>query len=284
MPAVGERKVKNGVTGEWDGTTWRRVDAAASDAPAGPKVGERKTKDGVTGEWDGTTWRRVAAPGADPTSDTQDAPANWMGGVSALAAGGAAALPAARGLAERIATSPMLSRAGAAAEGVMGKLPGLQHLGPLNAGKQAYDVLTGRQSIPGAVGDYARNAILSSPGRAISAVQNVAGRVATGLGAEGVAGMAAPIAVPIAGGLAGVAGTAGFLGALQHDANRHVDIDYTKNTPDTDIAKVLMNMRNSEANRGRTVDERMDDPNDVMFRPDDTEMVRAAVLSQLQGR
>jgi hypothetical protein len=26
MPAIGERKQKNGVTGEWDGSTWRRVD------------------------------------------------------------------------------------------------------------------------------------------------------------------------------------------------------------------------------------------------------------------
>src|SRR5262245_25571420 len=60
MPRIGERKTIGGVTGEWDGATWRRV-AAADDPTSAPKIGERKTKDGVTGEWDGKTWRRVAA-------------------------------------------------------------------------------------------------------------------------------------------------------------------------------------------------------------------------------
>lgn len=237
--------------------------------------------------------RAAATPGAASVpdgwevADAPEAPTNWMGGLSATAAAGAAALPALRGVAERVATSPAL---GGTASALAARLAA-----PLNVGKQLYDVATGKQSAldaakDAALGEGARR--IFRPERMIRAgaqlAQRVAAPIANALGAEGVAGMAAPVAVPVAGGLAGVAGTAGFLGALQHDANRHVDIDYTRNTPDTDIAKVFINMRNSEANRGRSVDERMDDPNDVMFRPDDAmtvtpEMARAAILAKLQG-
>ena len=198
------------------------------------------------------------------------APSNGMGLLSAASAAGAAAIPAGRALAERIATSPLVTRGAALAEKLAGKVPGI---GQLNAGKQLYDVASGQQSIPGAAVDFARNAILSSPGRLIRGGQALAGRAATALGS--------PAALPIAGGLAGLAGTTGFLAALQHDANRRVDIDYSKNTPDTAVAKVFRNMQTSEANRGRTLDERMDDPNDVMFRPDDSETVRLALLDAL---
>lgn len=195
-------------------------------------------------------------------------------GTGALATGGvlgtlAAAVPAARMLAERVATSPMVGTA-------------VQRLAPaaagLNIGKLGYDIATGRNPMS-AAGSALKNELLR---RGAQYAYRSAAPVAQALGAEGVAGMAAPIAVPIAGGLAGLAGTAGFLGALQHDANRRVDIDYSKRTPDTDIAKVFMNMRNSEANRGRSLDERMDDPNDVMFQPDDAEIVRAAVIQGLR--
>jgi hypothetical protein len=96
--------------------------------------------------------------------------------------------------------------------------------------------------------------------------------------------MAAPVAVPLAGGLAGLAGTAGFLGALQHDANRTVEIDYSKDTPDTAVARVFSNMRDSERNRGRSLDERQDDPADVMFQADDTATVRPAAEPGLLSR
>ena len=35
MPQAGERKMKNGITGEWDGSTWRQVDGSAAPSPAG---------------------------------------------------------------------------------------------------------------------------------------------------------------------------------------------------------------------------------------------------------
>lgn len=267
MPAVGERKTKGGVTGEWDGTTWRRVDAApAGEASRALAVGTRKTKDGVTGEWDGQTWRRVEAP-AEPQKSS---------GEGALAAGAglaglAAAVPAARALAERVATSPMINAAVGKAGSALGA--------GVNPLYQAYEVVSGRKGLGKAVKD---GLVTEAGRRALAAIPRAATGVANALGAEGVAGLSAPAGVAAAGGLAGLAGTSAFLGALQHDANRRVDIDYSKRTPDTDIAKVFMNMRNSEANRGKSLEERMDDPNDVMFRPDDAEVVRAAVLQQLR--
>lgn len=240
MPQVGERKTKGGVTGEWDGTTWRRV----SDASAPPAVGTRKTKDGVTGEWDGSTWRRVSdadPPAADPSD-----------GTGALATGGAlatmaAGVPVVKRVAEHVATSPAL-----------GKL--VQRFAPaagaLNLGQSAYDVVSGRKTVGEAGVDAAKGeAIRQLVKRAPAALQRVA---------TPIAGMSAPLA---AGGLAGLAGTAGFLGALQRDANRDVQVDYGKNTPDTWIARLL---------GGRSADERMDDPNDPAFKPDDEATVTAA--------
>lgn len=66
MPQIGEHKTKDGVTGEWTGTTWRRVDVSAPSTASDRRVGERKTRDGIVGEWDGQTWRRVGT--LDPES------------------------------------------------------------------------------------------------------------------------------------------------------------------------------------------------------------------------
>jgi hypothetical protein len=245
MPEPGERKTKGGVTGEWDGTTWRRVAEAPS---AGPEVGARKVKDGITGEWDGTTWRRVAAPEADAEPEK---PTNWMGGVSALAATGAAALPAAKRIAEQVATSPTLGRTA----GLLAK-----RLAPLNIVKQGYDVATGKQGIVGAATDAALG---EGARRLVGPAAKFLQRAATP-----VAGMSVPMA---AGGLAGVAGTAGFLGALQHDANRTVPMDYTKRNLTEDIARVL-------GSSGAT-DAQMDDPTHPAFRADDSATVAAAPRS-----
>jgi hypothetical protein len=267
MPAVGERKTKGGVTGEWDGTTWRQVSAAApaSSEPtsAGPTVGTRKTKNGITGEWDGTTWRQVDATGEpEVTPDKPSGAGAAAAGVGLAALAGA--VPIVRRVAEHVATSPLVGRA----------VSGLtKAAAPLNVGMQAYEVLSGRKSLGSAAVGAAKGEAVR---QGIKLAPRAAGAVASTLGAEGVAGMAAPLAVPLAGGLAGLAGTAGFLGALQHDANRTVEIDYSKHTPDTAVARVFSNMRDSEKNRSRTLAERQDDPNDVMFTPDDTATVQGS--------
>lgn len=201
-------------------------------------------------------------------------------GTETMAAGAglgllAGAVPVARALAERVATSPAIS----ATVGQAARLGGLYSLG-----SAANDVVHGRNPLP---------SLLKNEGtrQGVKLAYRAATPAAEGLGAEGVAGMAAPLAVPLAGGLAGLAGSVAFLGALEHDANRHVDIDYSKDTPDTAIARVFSNMRDSEKNRGRSLAERQDDPNDVMFRPDDSVTVtpdtsglsRAAVIAQLKG-
>jgi hypothetical protein len=179
MPAVGERKTKGGVTGEWDGTTWRRVDAAASDQPAGPKVGDRKTKNGITGEWDGTTWRQVDVTG-EPES-TPDKPS----GAGAMAAGGAlaalsAGVPALRGAAERIATAPSLgSTAGALAARLAA---------PLNVGKQVYDVATGKQSAV----DAGKDALLGEGARRFFRPERIVRAGAQPLGPKGWPGWPLP--------------------------------------------------------------------------------------------
>jgi hypothetical protein len=80
MPKVCDRKTKNGVTGEWDGQTWRQVEAASA---SGPKVGDRKTKNGTTGEWDGHTWREVASEPSD----------NGTSGAGVVAGAAAKAVP-----------------------------------------------------------------------------------------------------------------------------------------------------------------------------------------------
>lgn len=240
-------------------------------------------------------WEVVEETGQSPTTPVagngvpegwtvaEDAPAapsaGGLGALSATAAAGAAAIPAAKWLAEHIATSPTIGRIADTAAGRGGAL-----LGPLAAGAnpvyQGYQVATGQKSLGSAVSgglktEATRQAAMRAPG--------VAARVASALGAEGVGGMAAPVAVPLAGGLAGLAGSTGFLAALQHDANRHVDIDYSKDTPDTAIARVFSNMRDSEANRGKTLDQRQDDPNDVMFQPDESVTVRGGAPAASPG-
>lgn len=186
----------------------------------------------------------------------EDAPTK-SGGEGALAAGAglaglAAAVPATRAIAERVATSPMVSAA-------------MQRFAPvagtLNAGKLGYDLVTGKNPMSSAASALKNELMRRGAQVAYRGAAPVAEALGTGAAAFG------------AGGLAGLAGTAGFLGALQHDANRHVDIDYSKNTPDTWIARVL---------GGRTADERMDDPNDPAFQPDDSATVRAAVIQGLR--
>jgi hypothetical protein len=243
MPEIGERKTKGGVTGEWDGSTWRRVDAAPSSEPA---VGTRKTKNGIVGEWDGTTWRKVAEAEPEPAEPEQS------DGSGALATGGvlatmAAAVPGVKRVAEHVATSPTL-----------GKL--VQKFAPaagaLNLGQSAYDVVSGRKGVGEAGIDAAKGeALRQLVKRAPALLQRAA---------TPIAGMSAPLA---AGGLAGLAGSAGFLGALQHDANRDVPMDYTKRNLTEDIARALMGSGATDA--------QMDDPTHPAFRPDDSETVTA---------
>ncbi len=283
MPEIGERKTKGSITGEWDGTTWRRVDAAPS-APVA--VGTRKTKNGVVGEWDGTTWRKVAEAEPDAEPEPSD-------GSGALATGGAlaalaAAIPAARGVAGTLANLTtqvaepakaaigFTPRAASAAEPVMRTVasPLLKQVGavagrvagPLNYAKQAYDVATGKQSVAGAgwdlaAGETARR--LFRPERVIPKTAQVLQRVATPA-AEALGGAGA---LTTAGGLAGVGGLTAFLGALQHDANRDVPMDYTKRNLTEDIARVL-------GGTGAT-DAQMDDPSHPAFRADDSATVTA---------
>jgi hypothetical protein len=79
-----------------------------------------------------------------------------------------------------------------------------------------------------------------------------------------IAGMSAPF---VAGGLAGLAVPAAALGAIQHDANRDVPMDYTKRNLTEDIARAL-------GSAGAT-DAQMDDPTHPAFRPDDSATVSA---------
>lgn len=190
-----------------------------------------------------------------------DATPEKSDGSGALATGGvlaglAGAVPLIQRGAEHLATSPALGSL------VKRFAPAA---GALNVGSSAWDVISGRKSVGQAVKDGAIG----------EGVRQVAKRAPALLqrAAAPVAGMSVPL---VAGGLAGVAGTTAFLGALQHDANRHVDIDYSKRTPDTDIATVFMDMLQSEANKGKTRDARMDDPNDVLFHADDTATVTPA--------
>lgn len=144
---------------------------------------------------------------------------------------------------------------------------------PLNIGMAALDYARGKRSLGGAAaqaagGELARRVI--TPERIVQAaklLQKGATPIANALSAEGVAGMAAPVAVPLAGGLAGVAGTTGFLGALQHDANRDVPMDYTRRNLTEDIARVLGGAGATEA--------QMDDPSHPAFRADDSVTVAA---------
>jgi hypothetical protein len=86
MPVPGERKVRDGVLGEFDGQTWRMV----------AEPGTRKTKSGVTAEWDGSTWREI---GPDEASS-----GSALGplGVAATDAGRRGVVYAA----EQVATAP----------------------------------------------------------------------------------------------------------------------------------------------------------------------------------
>ncbi|HEX5010218.1 MAG TPA: hypothetical protein VFY71_07440 [Planctomycetota bacterium] len=264
-------------------------------------------------------WETVSTEGAGPADEweTVDAEPEKSDGSGALATGGALAglaglVTAARPVADTLANlttqvakdAPraigFTPRAVSAAAPVMETVAGPLLKGattavgkvaaPVNAGMAIVDYLRGKRSLGGAMmqagGGYAASKVLT-PERVVKGakvLQRVATPVANALGAEGVAGMSAPVAVPLAGGLAGLGGTAAFLGALEHDANRKVDIDYSKDTPDTWIAKAL---------GGKADDARMDDPDDPLFRPDDSETVTApgtpqagitAALLRLLGR
>jgi len=129
MPAVGERKVKDGVLGEWDGQTWRLI----------ARPGDRKTRDGVTGEWDGLTWRQVNAPElpSAPTAVTQQATTS-----------------APRGIAETVADA--LPTVGGMVGGMYGPLGAV--IGGA-AGEGLRQIARHAAQIPGALADVARNVI-----------------------------------------------------------------------------------------------------------------------------
>jgi hypothetical protein len=120
MPQIGERKTKNGVTGEWDGTTWRQVETV-SMAAAGPKVGDRKTKNGITGEWDGTTWRQLeVAPQAPQKQRTTLQIENMKEGFEGLKGIAKGAASTAVGLGRLIHQIPGVSSAVDALYGAAG--------------------------------------------------------------------------------------------------------------------------------------------------------------------
>lgn len=257
MPQVGDRKTKNGITGEWDGTTWRQVDAAPPERRAeAPAIGTRKTKNGITGEWDGTTWRQVNGEDAS----------NPMAGVAAGLGGAAATTAVATPILERIATSPVLSKVieRAAAAGKL--MPGVG-TGLSTGASVAYGVVKGEDPLKlagraatGAVASYGAK-LLKEGGKlalrhaqpaaatAYNALTATAGAPqVTTLGLSGAPEVAAvgsaPLAVPLAGGLGGLALSTGLLAGIQHDANREVPYDVqNRQTLVDDIAKVFTDMR-----------------------------------------
>src|SRR5689334_22568219 len=93
MPTPGERKIKDGVLGEFDGTTWRMI----------AEPGTRKTKNGITAEWDGNTWREVTADNAVDASKINTG-IGRLGPLAVAAAG--AALPAIERAGLEVATNP----------------------------------------------------------------------------------------------------------------------------------------------------------------------------------
>jgi hypothetical protein len=202
-------------------------------------------------EWETVDVSEQTDAAPDEWETVADGPAK-SDGSGALAAGGmlaglAGVVPLIQRGAEHVATSPTLGNV------VKRFAPAA---GVFNAGQSAYDVLSGRKSVgqavkDGGIGELVRQAVKRAP----AALQRVA---------TPVAGMSAPL---VAGGLAGVAGSAGFLGALQHDANRDVPMDYTKRNLTEDIARALMGSGATDA--------QMDDPNHPAFRPDDSETVTA---------
>lgn len=192
---------------------------------------------------------RAKYPGVyDNVRSTEPEAPEKSDGRGALATGGAlatlaAAIPATRAVAERVATSPLVG-------GAVSKIAA--GAGALNVGKLGYDLAHGRGL--SAIMDAAKNEALRQGGKlAYRAAAPAAEALGTGAAAFG------------AGGLAGLAGTTGFLGALQHDANRTVPMDYTKRNLTEDIARVL-------GGAGAT-DAQMDDPNHPAFRADDAETV-----------
>jgi hypothetical protein len=236
------------------------------------------------------------------------APSNPMAGIAAGLGGAAAATAGALPALEQFATSPGVANAISKVAGAGRLIPGVG-TGAATAASLAYGIGKGEdldklaaRGVGGFATSYAAK-LLKEGGKfalrrlqptAASAAEALATRLgapagsALGLGGEVAAIGTAPAAVPLAGGIAGLAIPATLLAGIQHDANRKVTIDYSKeDTPDTAVARVFMNMRNSEANKGRTLDERMDDPNDVMFRADDSadaetaESARAALLAKL---
>lgn len=213
-------------------------------------------------------WEDVA-----PSNDAGTA----AGGLGVLSGLTAVARPVLAEVAESQGLANVIEKVAGA-----GKLvPGLG-TGAATAGSLAYGIAKGEdptklgvRAVTGAATGYGMKLLKEGAKLGLRQLQPAAAGAANILGLEPGAAATAPLAVPLAGGLAGVAGSAGFLAALQHDANRHVDIDYSKHTPDTAIARAFSNMRDSEKNRGRSLAERQDDPNDVMFTPDDTATVAA---------
>lgn len=113
MPAVGERKIKDGVLGEWDGATWRQI----------AQPGTRKTQGGVTGEWNGSTWRQVSG-GEMPSDATRG-----MRGQST-------ALPGERAPnAERALLPGIVAAAGKAAPGAVSMMNRAAKIAPAMVGR-----------------------------------------------------------------------------------------------------------------------------------------------------
>jgi hypothetical protein len=246
MPAVGDRKTVNGVTGEWDGETWRRVAAAPAEGSssgrgAGPAVGTRKTVDGVTGEWDGTTWRRVAAPAPEaPPQGSGDAVA--AAGLGAAALGAIpAAVAGAKTLAEEVATNPRTVQVvNKLARGAAGHLA--RTVTPLAVGAQ---LLKG--DIKGAATTGLGGALTSAAvKRAPAAVLRLAGAAANLLPSGAAA--AAPLA---AGAGLGAAVPAAALAAIEADANRRPTIDPTRATPASSIFRAFETMAGRSPAGGR---------------------------------
>ena len=235
MPEIGERKTKNGITGEWDGTTWRQVDTAASE---GPKLGDRKTKNGVTGEWDGTTWRQVSEASASerPSGDTLATVAKTAATGTAL---GPAALAGGKRLVEEIATNPNIGKASTLARKfIPGAGGGLSVLDALRG------VVTGRKSVPQAATGVARDAAGSW---ALSRVPGLVQRGAQALAPAAEAVGSVPAMLYGAGASLGAAVPFGFLSALERDVNREHDIAPTDNTPAGNIMNVFQQMAREKA-------------------------------------
>ncbi len=108
MPQLGERKTKDGVTGEWDGQTWRQIEAQAhSDIPDPRSFEKTYDERGTAAELQPYLQKRADAEG---TSGSGPEAAAMLAGGELLAptvlAGAAAKIPGVAGRIMTAATSP----------------------------------------------------------------------------------------------------------------------------------------------------------------------------------